>query len=438
MDPLYAASIIFLLLLLYLGIGIWVFAGLFLIGFSSLYFIADFPVSRIGAILEPIVWRSTTSWELAAIPMFIWMGEIVFRTDISQRLFSGLAPFVNRIPGRFLHINVAGSALFAMVCGSSTATTATIGRITLEELQQRGYSRSLAVGSLAGAGSLGLLIPPSIVLIIYGVLAEVSITKLFAAGLIPGLMIAAIYMSYIAIVSMFRPSMAPSTTDRSDWRAMLHGLRLLAPVIILIVVVLGGLYTGFASPSESGALGVAVTIIMTTLQRQLNWKLLLESSLAAVRTSCMIIAIMVGAAFLSTTMGYLHIPSGVARAIDALNLSPAILLIVLAVFYIILGMFLDGISMIVMTLPITLPIVMAAGYDPLWFGIYLVIMTELAQITPPVGLNLFVIQGLTGRSIGRVALDALPFFLLMCLATTILALFPQIVHWLPGLLMSAN
>ncbi|MDM8347179.1 TRAP transporter large permease subunit [Pseudochrobactrum sp. sp1633] len=438
MDPLYAASIIFILLLFYLGIGIWVFAGLFLIGFSSLYFIADFPLARIGAILEPTVWRSTTSWELAAIPMFIWMGEIVFRTDISQRLFNGLAPFVNRIPGRFLHINVAGSALFAMVCGSSTATTATIGRITLDELQKRGYSRSLAVGSLAGAGSLGLLIPPSIVLIIYGVLAEVSITKLFAAGLIPGLMIAAIYMAYIAIVAMFRPSMAPATADRSDWRAMLQGLRLLAPVIILIVVVLGGLYTGFASPSESGALGVAVTIVMTTLQRQLNWKLLLESSLAAVRTSCMIIAIMVGAAFLSTTMGYLHIPAGVARAIDSLDLSPAVLLIVLAIFYIILGMFLDGISMIVMTLPITLPIVMAAGYDPLWFGIYLVIMTELAQITPPVGLNLFVIQGLTGRSIGSVALDALPFFFLMCLATAILALFPQIVHWLPGLLMSAK
>lgn len=434
MDPLQAAFIVFVLLLFFLGIGIWVFAGLFLLGISGLYFLADFSLIRIGVILEPTVWRSTTSWELAAIPMFIWMGDIIFRTDVSRRLFEGLSPFVNRIPGRLLHINVMGSALFAMVCGSSTATTATIGRITLEELDKRNYSKTIATGSLAGAGSLGLLMPPSIVLIIYGVLAEVSITKLFAAGLLPGMLIAGIYMFYIGVIAAIKPEVAPREAGGDSWREMARGLRLLFPILILIFVVLGALYTGFASPSESGALGVAATIVMTLFQRQLTWKLLAESSMAAIRTSCMIMAIMAAAAFLSTVMGYLHIPAGVANGIDALNLSPAMLLVVLAVFYIILGMFLDGISMIVMTLPITLPLVVASGYDPLWFGIYLVIMTELAQITPPVGLNLFVLQGLTGRPIGTVALNAAPFFLLMCLAAAIIAIYPQIVSFLPNLM----
>lgn len=432
MDPLQAAFITFVFLLFFLGIGIWVFAGLFLLGISGLYFIADFSLTRIGVILEPIIWRSTTSWELAAIPMFIWMGDIIFRTDVSRRLFDGLSPFVNRVPGRLLHVNIVGSALFAMVCGSSTATTATIGRITLEELDKRDYSKAIATGSLAGAGSLGLLMPPSIVLIIYGVLAEVSITKLFAAGLLPGLLIAGIYMFYIGVIAAIKPEIAPHEAGSDGWREMARGFRQLLPILILIVVVLGALYTGFASPSESGALGVAATIIMTLVQRQLTWKLLVESSMAAVRTSCMIMAIMAAAAFLSTVMGYLHIPAGVAGGIDALNLSPAGLLVILAVFYIILGMFLDGISMIVMTLPITLPLVVAAGYDPLWFGIYLVIMTELAQITPPVGLNLFVLQGLTGRSIGTIAKSAFPFFILMCLGAAIIATYPQIVSFLPG------
>lgn len=434
MEAIISAAVVLGLILAYLGLGVWVFAGLMLVAGTAMMLLLGMPLQRIGTIGVGIVNRYSSAWELAAIPMFIWMGEILFRTDLSNRLFRGLVPLVSRVPGRLLHTNVLGCTLFAAVSGSSTATAATVGKITTGELKRRGYNQSLALGSLAGAGSLGLLIPPSIVMIVYGILAEVSISRLFAAGFLPGLMIAALYSAYIMVVALARPDVAPEPAERFGPLAYLRGLLDLTPILLLVVVVLGSIYSGLATPSEAAAVGVFGALVMTLVMRQLTFRLLVDTLLGAIRTSCMVCIILIAAAFLSTAMGYLHIPTNVARGIAALELGPIGVLLILSVFYIVLGLFLDGVSIIVMSLPITFPLAMQAGFDPIWFGIYLVIMVEMAQITPPVGFNLFVLQGLTGTPIGKVAVAALPFFLLMVVAVVLLVMFPGIALWLPGIL----
>lgn len=434
MESLYVAFTVLLFLMFFLGLGVWVFAGLLLVSSTALVFLIDMSPHRIGTIMAPLIIRSATSWELSAIPMFIWMGEIMLRTDISTRLFRGLSPLTYHLPGRLLHTNIFGSALFAAISGSSAATTATVGKITMSELAKRGYSRSLTYGSLAGAGSLGLLIPPSIVMIVYGVLAEVSISRLFAAGVFPGIMIAGLYSGYVIVVSLFNPKVAPADRDRPGARDMLWGLVDLIPIGVLIFIVLGAIYSGIATPSEAAAVGVSATLLMSLVTGQLNSKMFAESLVSSVHTSCMIAVILFSAAFLSTAMGFLHVPQDVAKAIAALNLTPYGLIAILAVFYILLGMFLEGISITVMSLPITLPLILAAGLDPIWFGVFLVVMVELAQITPPIGFNLFIIQGLTGTPIMKVAVAAAPFFLLMCFGAVLLTVFPQIALWLPNLL----
>ncbi|WP_299396648.1 TRAP transporter large permease [Pelagibius sp.] len=432
MDALLSGLIVLVLILLFLGSGTWVFVSLLLVSTCGLILVLDFPPQRIGVILGKILFRSASSWELAAIPLFIWMGEMIFRTNISERLFRGITPFVARVPGGLIHTNVAGSTLFAAVSGSSAATTATIGKITTVELKRRGYDQSLSIGSLAGAGSLGLLIPPSIVMIIYGVLAEVSISRLFAAGVLPGLLVALLYSSYIGLRCAGRPDLAPR--EDGDGRGLLAATLDLLPIVSLIVVVLGAIYSGLATPSEAAAVGVAGTLLLSLLLRQLTWRLFVDSLMGAVRTSAMVCSILVAAAFLSTAMGYMHVPQDVAAAIAAMELGPYELIAILAVFYIILGLFLDGISITVMSLPITLAPVVAMGFDPIWFGVFLVLMVELGQMTPPVGFNLFVLQGLTGEPINRVAVAALPFFLLMGLGVTMITIWPQIALWLPNAL----
>ncbi|WP_281930228.1 TRAP transporter large permease [Roseibium album] len=436
MDPVTAALAVFALMLAVLASGMWVFLALATAAAISLFAFMGFPPDRIGAIASRIIVRSASSWELAAVPMFIWMGEIMFRTDISERLYKGLSPLVAKIPGGLLHTNVLGSALFAAVSGSSAATTATVGRITTSELNRRGYSKSLALGSLAGAGSLGLLIPPSIVLIIYGVLAEVSISKLFIAGVLPGLMIACLYAVYLGIRCSITPNLAPKGIVPEEDASVFAIIRNLAPIFGLIFVVLGSIYTGWATPSEAAAIGVFAALCFATIGGQLSRKMLSESMINALKTSCMVCAILMCAAFLSSAIGYMHIPRNIALAIDALDLSPYVLIAFLALFYIVLGFFLDGISIIVMSLPITLPVVVAAGFDPIWFGIFLVIMIELGLMTPPVGFNLFVIQSISGEPIQRVAAYATPFFLLMCFGALLMVIFPEIALWLPTYLSS--
>ncbi|NNE21619.1 MAG: TRAP transporter large permease subunit [Rhizobiales bacterium] len=434
MEALVSGLIILVLILLFLGSGVWVFIGLLLVSTTGLTLVLDFPPDRIGVILKKILFRSASSWELAAIPLFIWMGELIFRSDISERLFKGLTPLVARFPGGLIHTNVAGSALFAAISGSSAATTATIGKITTVELSKRGYDQSLSIGSLAGAGSLGLLIPPSIVMIIYGVLAEVSISRLFAAGIVPGLVVSGLYMAYIAARCMLNDSLAPRSARMADASSLGRAFGNLLPIIILIVLVLGAIYTGLATPSEAAAIGVASTLVMLAVLRQITWSMLRESIMGAVRTSAMVCSILVAAAFLSTAMGFMHVPQDIAKAIATLNLGPYGLIVVLAVFYVVLGLFLDGISITVMSLPITLPLILSMGFDPIWFGVFLVLMVEIGQMTPPIGFNLFVLQGLTGIPIGRVAVAALPFFGLMVIAVLFIVIWPEIALWLPGVL----
>lgn len=434
MEALIAALAVLGLLILTLGAGLWVFLSLALVAGLSLFFVQGMPLDRISTIAAGIVIRYASSWELASIPMFIWMGEIIFRSDISDRLFKGLSPFVERIPGGLLHTNVLGCTLFAAVSGSSPATTATVGRITTVELFRRGYDKNIAVGSIAGAGSLGLLIPPSILMIVYGILAEQSITRLFAAGILPGLLIASLYVGYVIIRALLDPSIAPSERPERHFRDYIVALGNLLPLGVLMGTVLGSIYSGLATPSEAAAMGVLASVLITLFTGQLSLSMLRDTMLGAVRTSTMVCSILIFAAFLSTAMGYMHIPSDVAQAIGAMNLSPFALLALLTVFYLGLGIILDGNSIVVMSLPIALPLVLQAGFDPIWFGIYLVLMVEMAQVTPPVGFNLFVLQGVTGWSIGRVARAALPFFMLMILGLLILTIFPQIVLFLPDVI----
>jgi tripartite ATP-independent transporter DctM subunit len=380
------------------------------------------------------VWATIEKWEYVALPLFILMGEILYRSGISEKLFKSLVPWLYRLPGGLLLMNIVSCTLFAAVSGSSAATTATVGRITLAEFDKLGYDRRLAMGSLAGAGTLGFLIPPSLIMIVYAILAEVSIGKMFMAGILPGLLLSGIYSCYIIYRGIRNPAIAPRTQESYSWKERLVGLKDLAPTLILILMVLGSIYGGVATPTEAAALGVLGATVFAFLNRQMNFKILFECLVGAVKTNAMIMMIVVGAGFLSRVMGFLGIPAAITRTITELGLSPYMLMILLGVFYVILGCLLDGFSIVVMTLPIALPMVTAAGFDPIWFGIYLILMVEVSQITPPVGFNLFVIQGLTDEPIVKVAKYALPFFFLMLLTTAILTIFPKIALFLPNLM----
>ena len=429
MDATYILITILFLLALTLGLGIWVGLALYSVAITGLALFRSMPVDKL---LAQLVWNTSTTPELIALPMFILMAEILFHTRLSASLFQGLSPWTQRLPGRLLHVNVLGCTLFAAISGSSAATAATVGRITLSELFRRGYDRDLVMGSLAGAGTLGFLIPPSIILIIYGVLAEASILKLFIAGIVPGLLLAFLYMGYLGARATMNPSLVPTETLDMGWRERWRGLIDLGPVVFLIFLVLGSMYAGFASPSEAAAVGVLGALLVAAGQRTLSRSMLKKAFLGAVRTTSMIGLIVTGAVFLSVSMGFLGVPRIIANEIAALGLSPFALILLLLVFYAILGCVLDGLSSIVMTLPITLPLVLAAGFDKIWFGIFVVIVVEMAQITPPVGFNLFVIQGLTGEGIGRIARATIPFFLIMCAMAILIAVLPEIVMFLPN------
>lgn len=417
----------------YLGLGVWVFAGIMLVAMTSLLLILGFPIERIGALAKTSMFRSATGWELSALPLFIFMGEIVFRTDVAERLFRGLAPVADRIPGRLFHTNIAGCTLFGAVSGSSAATAATVGKITTGALAQRNYNLDLTIGSLAAGGSLGLLIPPSIVMIVYGVVAEVSIAKLFIAGFIPGFFIAGAFSAYIACRCWLRPDLSPGDRSRPGVIEILRGLAALWPVFVLIGIVMGAIYSGIATPTEAAAVGVATTFAVVAVTRQLSWGLLGDSAMAATRTSCMIITIMIAASLLSTTLAYLHVPTNLAAAVRESGLGPYGLIIAIGILYILLGCFLDGVSITVMTIPVVLPLVLDAGFNPIWFGVFLIVLVELGQITPPIGFNLFVLQGLTGEPLSRVALAAAPFGFIMLMCLAVLTMFPAVVLWLPNL-----
>jgi len=411
--------------------GLWIGLSLAITGSLLLALFRDMPLFKL---IPQQAWNILTTQELLALPLFILMGEILFRTRLSQALFSGVAPWAGLLPGRLLHVNVVGCSIFAAISGSSAATTQVVGRISIAELTRRGYSKSIVVGSLAGAGTLGFLIPPSNIMIIYGVLGDVSIVKLFTAGLIPGLLLAGAFSAWIMVHTTLVPELVPERE-----RALAHAtaaerlasLKELGPALFLIACVLGSMYGGLATPSESAAVGVAGALLIAALQGSLSLSGLRDIAIGAVLTCSMIAMILLGAFILGVSLAFLGVPAAIAAWVKSLGLSPVALMLALVAFYLVLGCLLDGFSMIVMTLPIVLPIVKAAGFDEVWFGVFLVLVVEMAQVTPPVGFNLFVIQGLTEESIGYIARVTLPYLAIMAAFTMLLTAFPEIALWLP-------
>ncbi len=415
-------------LLFFLGSGIWV--ALSMIGVSAIGMML-FTSRPVGDAMATTIWGTSSSWTLTALPLFVWMGEILFRTRLSENLFKGLSPWMQKLPGGLIHVNVVGCALFAAISGSSAATVATVGKMSIPELRKRKYPEKILLGSLAGSGTLGLLIPPSIILIIYGVAVQESIAKLFIAGIIPGLMIALIFMSYVIIWSLLNKKDMPKIIEEFSFLEKLRRSRQLLPVILLILGVIGSIYTGIATATEAASLGVLGALILSFFQKSLNKETFKSSLLGATKTSCMIAFILAGSTFLSLAMGFTGLPRNLAMWIQNMDLSPYVLIFVLMFFYIILGMFLDGISAVVLTMAIIEPMIRQAGFDMIWFGIFLVIVVEMAQITPPVGFNLFVLQGMANKDMGYIARSAFPLFLLMVLAVILVVIFPEIALWMP-------
>ncbi len=428
MPELFLTIFFISILLIFLGTGIWV--ALSMVGVSAIGMLL-FTSRPVGDAMATTIWGTSSSWTLTALPLFVWMGEILFRTKLSENLFKGLAPWMSRLPGGLIHVNVVGCALFAAISGSSAATVATVGKMSIPELRKRNYPEKLLLGSLAGSGTLGLLIPPSIILIIYGVTVQESIAKLFIAGIIPGIMIAIFFMFYVIGWSVLNKDSMPKSDETFSFSQKIKDSGQLIPVIVLIAAVIGSIYVGIATATEAASLGVVGALILSFFQKSLNKETFKLSLLGATKTSCMIAFILAGSSFLSLAMGFTGLPRGLAIWIQEMNLSPYVLILVLTIFYIILGMFLDGISAVVLTMAIIEPMIRQAGFDMIWFGVFLVIVVEMAQITPPVGFNLFVLQGMANKDMGFIAKSAFPLFLLMILAVVVIIIFPDIALWLP-------
>jgi len=428
MNDMMITGLLVLTLFLILGSGVWI--GLTLSGVAWVG-MQLFSARPAGDAMAMTIWGSASSWTLTALPLFIWMGEILFRTRLSQDMFKGLAPWMQALPGRLLHTNVVGCAIFAAVSGSSAATCATIGKMTLPELQKRGYPEDMVIGTLSGSGTLGLLIPPSIIMIVYGVAADVSIAQLFIAGVIPGLLLAGLFSGYIIFWSLRHPDQIPPRDAPMSFMQKLQASSSLIPVVLLIAAVLGSIYTGFATATEAAAVGVVGSLVLSQLQGSMSWSVFKAALMGATRLYCMIALILAGAAFLTLSMGYIGLPRHLAEWIGGLGLSPFALIMALMVFFILLGCFLDGISMVVLTMGVLMPTVQKAGIDPIWFGIFVVFVVEMAQITPPVGFNLFVLQGMTGKQLPYIARVSMPMFFLMVGAVLLIYFVPGIVTWLP-------
>ena len=428
MGDLSIIALFLFVLFLLLGTGVWV--GLALLGVAWVG-MELFTTRPVGDVMLTTVWTASSSWTLAALPLFIWMGEILYRTRLSEDMFKGLSPWMAGLPGGLVHTNIVGCTVFAAVSGSSAATLTTVGKMSIPELRKRDYPENMIIGTLAGAATLGLMIPPSLTLIVYGVTINESISKLFFAGIMPGILLAFLFMAYVAITSRVSKSWNPAKEPELSFAQKMSNSRFLLPVIILILTVIGSMYMGLATATEAAAFGVIGSLILAATQGSLNWRTFSESLMGATRTSAMIALILAGAAFLSLSMGFTGLPRGLADIIAQLELSRFELLMVLLVFYIVLGMFLDGISSVVLTMAVVEPMIRQAGIDLIWFGIFIVVVVEMAQITPPIGFNLFVMQGMTHHEMTFIARAALPMFMIMVLMVFILIAFPEIATWLP-------
>ncbi|MGH1477688.1 MAG: TRAP transporter large permease [Geminicoccales bacterium] len=434
MEHFYLTGIFLFVLFFLLGTGVWVGLALLGVAWIGMELFTSRPA---GDAMITTIWTASSSWALTALPLFIWMGEILFRTRLSEDMFKGLSPWLANLPGRLLHTNIVGCTVFAAVSGSSAATVTTVGKMSIPELRRRKYPERLIVGTLAGAGTLGLMIPPSLTLIVYGVTINESISKLFMAGILPGLTLGALFMGYIAFWSFTRPDEVPAAEARLSFGEKVRQSRFLIPVLCLILTVLGSIYLGFATATEAAAFGVIGALVLAAVQGSLNRETFVTSLMGATRTSCMIALILAGAAFLALAMGFTGLPRALAGWIASMELSPIALIVALTFFYIILGCFLDGISSVVLTMAVVEPMIRAAGIDLIWFGIFIVVVVEMAQITPPIGFNLFVLQGMTGHEISYIAKTALPFFLIMCLMVVILVVFPDLATFLPETMRQA-
>ena len=432
MDELDLTIVFLSVLFLFLGTGVWVAVSLIGVATVGMLLFTSRPV---GDAMATTIWGASSSWTLTALPLFIWMGEILFRTKLSENLFKGLTPLLSKLPGGLLHVNIAGCTIFAAISGSSAATVATVGKMSIPELRQRNYPERMIIGTLAGAGTLGLLIPPSITLIIYGVTVNESIAQLFVAGILPGLMLAVLFMGYVSVWGLLSGNRKADQLDRSG---RIKDVMQLIPVILLIAGVMGSIYTGVATATEAAVLGVVGALVLSAFQGSLSRENFVSALLGATRTSAMIAFILAGSTFLSLAMGFTGLPRTLAEWIGGLSLSPWMLIFALMVFYIILGCFLDGISSVVLTMAVIEPLVRQAGFDMIWFGIFLMVVVEMAQITPPVGFNLFVLQGMTGKDMAFIARAALPMFVLMIVAVVILSVFPQIATYLPDIMSGRN
>ncbi|SFG96707.1 TRAP transporter large permease [Sulfitobacter dubius] len=434
MTEIYAITLFLIVLFFLLGTGVWV--GLALMGVAWVG-MELFTTRPVGDAMITTIWASSSSWTLTALPLFVWMGEILYRTRLSQDMFRGLSPWLAKLPGGLVHTNIVGCTVFAAVSGSSAATLTTVGKMSIPELRARNYPEKMIIGTLAGAATLGLMIPPSLALIVYGVTVNESITKLFFAGVMPGLLLALMFMGYVAITSKLSKEWNPDIETDMSFADKLRNSRFLLPVFVLISVVIGSMYLGFATATEAAAIGVIGSLTLALFQGSLNWHSFRESLMGAMRTSAMIALILAGAAFLKLSMGFTGLPRALADGIAAMELSRFELLMALLVFYIVLGMFLDGISSVVLTMAVVEPMVRGAGIDLIWFGIFVVVVVEMAQITPPIGFNLFVLQGMTNHEMGYITKAALPMFAIMVFMVFVLIWFPEVATWLPENLRSA-
>jgi len=433
MTEIYAITLFLIVLFFLLGTGVWV--GLALMGVAWVG-MELFTTRPVGDTMITTIWASSSSWTLTALPLFVWMGEILYRTRLSQDMFKGLSPWLAKLPGGLVHTNIVGCTVFAAVSGSSAATLTTVGKMSIPELRARNYPEKMIIGTLAGAATLGLMIPPSLALIVYGVTVNESITKLFFAGVMPGLLLALMFMGYVAITSKLSKGWNPDIETDMSFADKLRNSRFLLPVFALISVVIGSMYLGFATATEAAAIGVIGSLTLALFQGSLNWHSFRESLMGAMRTSAMIALILAGAAFLKLSMGFTGLPRALADGIAAMELSRFELLMALLVFYIVLGMFLDGISSVVLTMAVVEPMVRGAGIDLIWFGIFVVVVVEMAQITPPIGFNLFVLQGMTNHEMGYITKAALPMFAIMVFMVFVLIWFPEVATWLPENLRS--
>ena len=434
MSTLEIAAVLLLVLCVLLAGGVWIAIALAAVAWVGLYFFTNTPPD---INLFTALWGSSASWTLAALPLFVWMGEILFRTKLSEQLFEGLAPWLRRLPGGLMHVNVLACGIFGSVAGSSSATCATIAKVALPELAKRGYNEQLSLGSLAGAATLGILIPPSIIMVVYAVAADVSIIRVFLAGIIPGIVLMALFSGYIVVWALMNPKETPVESDSMSFREKLYALRMLVPCVLLIVFVIGAIIAGYATATEAAAVGVLGALILAALTKSLTWESFFASLMGATRLSCMIMFILAGASYLTVAMGFTGIPRALAEWVTAIDPNPYMLIAILCLIYLLLGAALDGVSMIVLTTSIVVPMIQKAGFDLVWFGIFIVLLVEIAEVTPPVGFNLFVLQTMTGRDSFYVAKAALPFFFMMVIAIALITAVPGIATWLPDVLMGS-